>query len=264
VRVPGFPRPRPLIGVVHLLPLPGSARARALAEVLRRALADAQALALGGCDGLVVENFGDAPFAPDAVDPHVPAMIAVVAADLRKRVRLPVGINVLRNDARAALAAAAASGAAFIRVNVHTGAMLTDQGLIQGRAQQTLQYRRLLGLPTAVFADVLVKHASPARPVSVAQAARETAYRGLADALLVTGAATGEAPEPERLAEVKRAVPDRPVLVASGVTPDTAGAFASADGFIVGTFVKRGGRTENAVDPARVRRLVRALSYFRR
>jgi hypothetical protein len=136
--------------------------------------------------------------------------------------------------------------------------MMTDQGLIEGRAHRTLQYRRLLGADIAIFADVLVKHAAPVRPVSAAQAAAETAYRGLADALLVTGSATGEETDPRRVEEVKRAVPDRPVLVASGVTPQNIGAYAAADGFVVGTWLKKGGVTQNAVDPSRVRRLVRA------
>ncbi|MBI2932531.1 MAG: BtpA/SgcQ family protein [Planctomycetes bacterium] len=246
---------RPLIGVIHLLPLPGSPRARPMDEVLRRALADATAYAKGGAHGLIVENYGDAPFTPDTVDPHVPAMMAVIASEIRRRARLPLGLNVLRNDARAALAAATAAGASFIRVNVHTGAMMTDQGLIQGRAHETLQYRRRLDAPVAIFADVLVKHAAPVRPVSLAQAARETAYRGLADVLLVTGSATGEAPEPQRLDEIKSAVPDRPVFVASGVTSENARAFRRADGFIVGTWGKKDGRTENPVDAARFTRL---------
>ncbi len=252
-------RGRPLIGVVHLLPLPGSSRARPLDAVLERAIADATALARGGADGLIVENFGDAPFSADAVDPHVPAAMAVVAAEIRRRFRGPVGVNVLRNDARAALAVALASGASFVRVNVHSGAMMTDQGLIQGRAHQTLQYRRLLGADIAIFADVLVKHASPVRAVTAAQAARETAYRGLADALLVTGTATGEEADPARLEEVKRAVPDRPVFVASGVTPANVAACDAADGFIVGTWIKKGGVTEHPVDPARVRKLATAI-----
>jgi membrane complex biogenesis BtpA family protein len=241
--------------MVHLLPLPGSPRARRPEEVLRRALADARALARGGADGLLLENFGDAPFAPRDVEPHVPALLAVAAWEARRATGLPVGVNVLRNDAKAALAAALAAGAAFIRVNVHVGTAFTDQGQIDGRAYETLRYRRALGCPAKVFADVGVKHARPAGAGDVASAAREVAYRGLADALLVTGAETGSPPDPERL----RAVPDRPVYVASGVTPEGVRAYREADGFIVGTALKKGGRPEGPVDPARVRALARAI-----
>ena len=105
---------RPVVGMVHLLPLPGSPRARALREIRAAALADARALAAGGVDGLLIENYGDAPFTAGAVEPQVVAAMSVIAAEIRAAAGLPLGINVLRNDSRAALAVAQASGAAFI------------------------------------------------------------------------------------------------------------------------------------------------------
>jgi membrane complex biogenesis BtpA family protein len=254
-----FAARRPLIGMIHLPPLPGSPRARRPHEVLERAVADARALARGGADGLLLENFGDAPFAPGEVEPHVPALLAVAALEARRATGLPVGVNVLRNDAQAALAAALASGADFIRVNVHVGTAFTDQGQIDGRAHETLRYRRSIGCRAAVFADVWVKHARPAGGGDLTTAAREVAYRGLADVLLVTGPETGAPPDPQQLSAVRRAVPDRPVYVASGVSPENVGRFREADGFIVGTALKRGGRTEGPVDPVRVRALARAI-----
>ncbi len=258
-----FSARRPVIGMVHLLPLPGSPRARRMEEVLSRAVADARALAAGGADAILVENFGDAPFVPGAAEPHVPALVAAAGLELRRAVGLPLGVNVLRNDPRAALAAALAAGAEFIRVNVHVGAADTDQGRIEGRAHETLRYRRAIGSHAAIFADVLVKHARPAGPADPAEAAREAAYRGLADVLLVTGPETGSQADPERLRRVKRAVPDRPVLVASGITAANASRFAEADGFIVGSALQRGGRAGRPVDPRRVRALVRAVRAIR-
>ena len=209
-----FSSPRPVIGMVHLLPLPGSPRARPLEEVLERALSDARALARGGVDGLLVENWGDAPFSPFPAEPQVVACMTAVAREVRSATRIPIGINVLRNDARSALAVAVAAGAAFVRVNVHVGAAETDQGRIEGRAHETLRFRRAIGSSVAIFADILVKHARPIGSGDPAVAAREAAYRGLADALLVTGPETGVPPDADRLRAVKRAVPDRPVLVA--------------------------------------------------
>lgn len=254
---------KPLIGMVHLLPLPGSPRARRWEEVLERALKDARALARGGADGLLLENFGDVPFAAQNVEPHVPALLAVAVGEVRRATRLPVGVNVLRNDAKAALAAALAGGADFIRVNVHVGTAFTDQGQIEGRADETMRYRRAIGCRAAVFADVWVKHARPAGGGDVAAAAREVAYRGLADVLLVTGAETGVPPDPERLRTVRRAVPDRPVYVASGVDLERVETFREADGFIVGTALKRGGRPGAPADPVRVRRLAQAIRAIR-
>ncbi|MBO9352165.1 MAG: BtpA/SgcQ family protein, partial [Thermomicrobium sp.] len=134
-----------LVGVVHLLPLPGSPRAtRDVARIRERARRDAEAYREGGAHALIVENFGDAPFRKDGVEPHVIALMALVVEEIRESTGLPVGVNVLRNDARAALGIAVATGASFIRVNVHVGAMVTDQGIIEGRADETLRYRALL------------------------------------------------------------------------------------------------------------------------
>lgn len=245
-----FGQRRPVIGVIHLLPLPGSPRARSLSEVHRRALADARSLR--GVHALIVENFGDAPFVAGPVDPQVVACMTSIAREIPR----PLGINVLRNDARAALAIALAADADFIRVNIHTGVMQTDQGIIEGRAAETLRYRKIIGSRALIFADVLVKHATGTGDPSFV--ARDTAYRGLADALLVTGPETGRPPDVERLRTVNRAVPDRPVLVASGVTAENLRDFAEADGFIVGTEFERGGRSGNPVDASRVRRLMDA------
>jgi membrane complex biogenesis BtpA family protein len=246
--------------MVHLAPLPGSPRwGGALGEVVDAAVADARALAEGGFSACLVENLGDAPFTRGRVDPATVAALAVVVSEVRRAVAVPVGVNVLKNDARAALAVAAATGAAFIRVNVHVGAVVADQGLIQGDAYRTLRYRRSLGTDVRLFVDVGGKHAVPLAPVDLAQVARDAAYRGLADALVVSGVATGE---PTPLADVRRvrqAVPDCPILVGSGVTPETVRDLLEvADGAIVGTWVKRDGRTAAPVDPARVVALVRA------
>src|SRR3972149_6428870 len=129
--------PRALIGMVHLLPLPGSPRwGGSMAEVVERALADARALEAGGLHALLVENHGDAPFTPAPV-----AAMTAVISEIRRSVRLPLGVNVLKNDAQSGLAVAAATGGRFIRVNVHVGAVVGDQGMIQPDAYNTLRYR---------------------------------------------------------------------------------------------------------------------------
>ncbi len=252
---------RALIGMVHLTPLPGSPRWQgSMAQVTDRALADARALVEGGIDVMLVENFGDVPFARGRVEPSTVAALSVVVAALRAAFpAATLGVNVLRNDARSALAVACATGAAFIRANVLTGAVVADQGLLQGNAYATLRERRMLGADVAIFADVQTKHATPLAPAEVEQEARDLVQRALADALIVTGRATGEA---AALADVKRvrdAVPEAPVLVGSGASVESIAELLSvADGVIVGTWLKREGRVGNPVDPVRVRRLVDA------
>lgn len=252
---------RTVVGMVHLVPLPGSPRwAGSMRDVLAAALADARALIDGGVDALLVENFGDAPFTPGRVEPATVAAMSVVAAEVRREFpRTRLGLNVLKNDARAALGVAAAVGAEFIRVNVHAGAVLADQGVVQSDAYGTLRDRRLLGVDVAILADVGGKHAVPLAPVETEQMARDLVHRSLADALVVSGAATGQATPLGEVKRVRSAVPDVPLLIGSGVTAETAAELLSvADGLIVGTSVKRDGDVRQPVDRARVEKLVAA------
>lgn len=260
----------PLVGMVHLEPLPGApgydSDRRAIHE---RAVTDAEALESGGLDGIVVENFGDAPFYPDDVPKHVVAEMTTAVSAVVDAVDLPVGVNVLRNDAEAALSVAAATDADFVRVNVHTGARVTDQGVVEGTAHETMRLRDRLDADVKVLADVDVKHSAPLGgdgfdPEVVA----ETVERGLADGVIVSGTGTGHAVDTDRLT----AVAERsdaldvaaPVFVGSGVTEETvAGLLTVADGAIVGTALKREGRTTNPVDETRVRALVDAARSSR-
>ncbi len=257
--------PKAVIGMVHLRALPGSPRwAGSMDEVTRAALDDARALADGGADALLVENYGDVPFAAGRVDAGTVAAMAVVIAELRTAVALPIGVNVLKTDALSALAVAAATGARFIRVNVHVGAVVADQGLLQSNAHDTLRYRRLLGADVKILADVQAKHGVPLAPVPIEQEARDCVSRGLADGLVVSGAATGEPTPMGDIKRVRGAVADVPLLVGSGVTVETVAELLSvADGVIVGTAVKRDGRLANPVDAGRVRRLVQAARVAR-
>ena len=248
---------RPIIGMVHLRALPGAPAHAGMHAVLERALEDAGALTRGGVHAIIVENFGDAPFFPDVVPAETIAAMARVVTEVRRATKLPLGVNVLRNDARAALAIAATCDAQFIRVNVHTGAMLTDQGWINGRAHETLRLRATLNANTAIFADVLVKHAVPPPGLTAADAARDTWHRGMADALIVSGAATGAAVDPARIREVRAAVPDAPLLLGSGVDHDNAATLLGlVDGAIIGSAFEHAGRAGGPVAEDRVRRFM--------
>ncbi len=265
-----------LIGVVHADALPGSPgfammervlarREGALERVLAHAVADAEALARGGCDALIVENFGDVPFWKDHVQSETIAALALVLDRvMHAAVGLPVGVNVLRNDARAALGLCAATGAQFLRVNVHVGAAVTDQGIVEGRAAETLRERARLCPAAAIWADVHVKHASPLGLETIADAALDTVHRGLADALIVSGVATGSAPDPSQVKSVRAALPKTRIYLGSGVNLTTAGELLEyADGAIVGTALKRDGRVEERVDVKRVAQLRAAFDALR-
>ncbi len=257
--VPPFGVLKPLVGVVHLPPLPGSPDyGGAIGPVIDRAEADATAIARGGMDGLIIENFGDAPFYATRVPPETVAAMTRALLAVMEVTKIPVGVNVLRNDTRAALGICAASGAAFVRVNVHIGAAWTDQGLIEGVAHETLRLRRHLAPAVRIFADVSVKHASPVTPRPLVEEARDCLERGKADALIVTGSATGKRADLNAVAELKAALPAALVFVGSGVDGENvADALRIADGVIVGTSLKRDGIVANPVDADRVARFVK-------
>jgi membrane complex biogenesis BtpA family protein len=256
-----FKTPRPVIGVVHLLPLPLSPRWQgSLQAVVDRAEQEAVALASGGVHGILVENFFDAPFTKDSVDPVVVSAMSLVLQRLQTLVTLPLGVNVLRNDGHSALAIAACSGAQFIRVNVLTGVMATDQGLIEGCAYDLLRYRQQLGCDVKIFADVLVKHARPLGSPNLTTAVQDTLHRGLADGVILSGWATGHPPSREDLELAKAAAGKAPVLIGSGADWENIGSLMSvADGVIVASSLKRHGDIHQPIDPVRVGQFVEAM-----
>jgi membrane complex biogenesis BtpA family protein len=251
-----------LIGVVHLPALPGCPGAKALEAAITRAVHEARALENLGFDGLIVENFGDAPFFKDRVPPVTIAAMTRVAAEVRAATKLALGVNVLRNDARAALAVAAVTGASFIRVNVLSGAYATDQGIIEGEAASLARERKATAPNVALFADVHVKHARPLSQPDFGLALEETALRAGADAVIVTGETTGREVDERRLA-LACEMGLRPVYVGSGATAANLARLkkltrSSGGGVIVGSALRAGGRAGAKLDARRAREFVRA------
>jgi membrane complex biogenesis BtpA family protein len=254
---------KPVIGMLHLAALPGSPLyGGSLAAIREEVLRDARRLAEGGVNGLMIENFGDTPFFPGRVPPYVVAHLTAIAAEVRRVVPdVPLGINVLRNDGLSALAVAHAVGADYVRVNVLCGARVADQGVLHGIAHDLLRLRaELKAAAIRIFADVDVKHSAPLAERPIADEVDDTLHRGMADALIVSGAGTGKPTDPEKVKLVKLAAKGAPVFLGSGVTPQTLPALLPhADGFIVGTYFKEDGIASNAVDVARVRELIKLL-----
>lgn len=255
-----FNTTNPVIGVVHLLPLPTSPRwGGSLTAVIERAEQEATALAAGGVDGIIVENFFDAPFTKEQVDPVVISSMTLIVDRIKNLVVVPVGINLLRNDAIGAMAIASTINAQFIRVNVLTGIMATDQGLIEGNAHELLRYRRQLDADVAILADVLVKHARPLGTPNLTTAVQDTIERGLADGVILSGWATGSPPSLEDLELATAAAQGTPVFIGSGADWDNIGKLmTAADGVIVASSLKRHGKISEPVDPIRVAQFVEA------
>jgi len=253
-----FGRKKPLIACVHLLALPGAPRFSGdMRAVYDAALAEADIFKRHGVDGLIVENFRDKPFYPGRVPAETVASLAAVTREIVRSSALPVGVNVLRNDALAAIAVAAAAEAHFIRVNVHMGAVVSEQGVIQGTSHETLRLRAALRSKALIFADVGVKHAAPLAGRGLAAETKDLAERGMADAVIVSGELTGVETKPEDV-DIVASHTHLPILIGSGTTPENLHkVFAKSDGFIVGSYFKKEGRGENRVEARRVSAFMR-------
>ena len=240
-----------LIGMVHLGPLPGSPGFDGdLDGAVAAAAADAEVIAEAGFDGVMVENFGDAPFFADDAPKVTIASLTTAVNAVYEASRLPTGVNVLRNDGLGALAVAAATPASFIRVNVLSGTMYTDQGPIVGNAAEIARMRAAVCPDVAVMADVFVKHATPPAGLTIKDATNDLVERAGADAVVVSGVGTGSAADLDELATVAQAS-HLPVYLGSGVSVDNVAAMLGiAQGAIVGTSIKVDGVATNPVDPA--------------
>lgn len=257
---------KPLIGMIHMLPTPLSPMSSGgvwdLDIVLDKAGEDARVLADNGADGIMVENYNDTPFYPDEVPAHTISAMSIVVREVIRDTGLPVGVNILRNACSQALGVAAVTGAAFIRCNVLTGFAFTNEGIIEGKAQEIIRYRKQLGKDIRIFADVFVKHAySPVPLERFEDVAVDTLDRGGADALIVSGKRTGELISDsfiKHIVSLKEKRPGTKVIAGSGIRPDNIKDLQQYfDGFIVGTYFQKfdESRKMYRIVPERVREI---------
>ena len=258
-----------VIGMVHLKALPGSPGfGGSFDEVLSAAKADASILAAGGVDAIMVENFFDVPFTPNRVETETVSAMTLAVKEVMTAANatrtIPIGVNVLRNDGMSAMAIAACTGASFIRVNVLSGARLTDQGVIEGIAYPLARLRANLNADgILIMADVDVKHSAPLAPKEVHIEAEELVERSGANAIIITGSTTGRPVDGSQLTKLREHV-DVPLVIGSGVTAKTAADLAKvADAFIVGTSLKEDGDIRKPVELSRVQELMKALQEGR-
>ncbi len=258
---------KPVVGMVHLWPLPGAPgySGYGMQTIVDHALRDAEALVKGGVNGLVVENMWDLPYFVGAdVKPEAMTAQAVAAAEVVKKFDVPVGINVIHNGGPICLSIAVAAQAKFIRVCIFTGARVWDTGEFNhGCAAELVRKRKELGADDIhFFCDVDKKHSVAFPGIDLATHIEWTEFYG-ADALIVTGKMTGNAPDVEKVSEAKR-LATRPVLIGSGSDENNIGPLLQfADGVFVGSSLKADGVMHNSVDVARVRRFMDAVNAVR-
>jgi len=250
-----FPRLKPVIGVIHLPPLPGYAKSPGLDGVIEKALLDLQALEAGGADGVLVENEEDRPHRVEANPETIAAMTRVARELVLAARQVRVGVEILLNDPWASLAVAKMAGSCFIRTDYFVDPMERPEygGPMKIDPAGLLLYRDRIGAgEVLILADIQVKYARMMEERTRAESAR-LARQHRADAILVTGRLTGDPPHRAHLEEAKTGAPDLPVLIGSGLDAGNARELLSvADGAVVGTSLKSGER----VDPDKVKTLV--------
>ncbi|HTW27727.1 MAG TPA: BtpA/SgcQ family protein [Acetobacteraceae bacterium] len=259
---------KPVIGVIHLRPLPGAPRydGEPVAEIYAAAVRDARVLAEGGIDGIIIENASDMPFArPDDIGPETVAALTAACLEVRGAVATPIGITCVANGVIPALGIAKAVGARWVRANQWVNAYVANEGILNGPAPAAMRYRaRIRAGDVAIFADVHVKFGAHAITAdrSIAEQATDAEWFD-ADVLIASGTRTGSPTEPGEVEAVKDGT-NLPVIVGSGLSAEQVPAlFRIADGAIIGQWLKQDGRWWNPVDPRRVERLMQAVAQVR-
>ncbi|MFG1706986.1 BtpA/SgcQ family protein [Nonomuraea sp. M3C6] len=255
---------KPLIGNIHLDPLPGAPgyRGEDVEAIYAKGVRDALSLVDGGIDAIVVENAGDLPYVrPEKIGPETVAALTAATLRVVEAVPVPVGITCVANGVIPGVAVAKATGASFVRANIWVTSYVANEGLLDGVAAEAVRYAHTIGAADLVFlADVKVKFGAHALTADrgIEELARD-AQMYCADAVIVSGLRTGHATSVEDVLAVKGAT-DLPVLVGSGLTADNGRPLLeAADGAIVGAGLKHDGLWWNPVDPARTRELVKAV-----
>lgn len=251
-----------VIGMVHCLPLPGTAGYGGdMDKIYRQAVTDARTLEESGIDAVIVENMGDGPFAVE-LDTVQRAALTVAVQKVRDAVDIPVGVDAAFCDYQASLAIAQVTGSRFVRVPVFVDTVEFYGGIISPCARNCVLYRKALGGgDIMILADLQVKHTNMLLPqVTIEQSAKNAADCG-ADAVIVTGSVIGAETPMEMIKRVK-AVIGLPVIAGSGVNAGNIRSQLSvADGAIIGSSLKEGGIISNPISGGMVKEVLRGLKH---
>jgi len=255
-----------LVGMVHIRALPGTPRNNlTITEIIRIAVEEAATLREAGFDAIQVENMHVLPYLKRRVGPEITSSMTAITARVVQSLDCPVGVQILAGANLAAMAVALAAGATFIRSEGLVFAHVADEGVMEADAGELLRYRKAIGAEKIrIFADIKKKHSSHAitSDLSLSETAQAAEFFG-ASGLVVTGTATGKPTSRVDLEEARSGTA-LPILVGSGTTPENMKElWEAADGFIIGSYIKQGGRWDNPLDPGRIKKIVTAAEKLR-
>jgi hypothetical protein len=245
---------KPVIGVIHLLPLPGTPLFSGnLEEIYQRAQEEVSRFKSGGVDGIIIENFHDNPFSNHDISKVQLAIMASVITNARKEIDIPIGVNVHFNDWEAEIALAYACKAQFVRIEAFVDTVMTPSGIVEACCAEVTRFRKLIQTENtiSIWADIHPKYSTLLINNSIEESGI-MAQNALADAIIITGETTGIETPIDDLQRVKSAV-KVPILAGSGTTIENVTKVLSvADGVIVGSTFKSEGNINNLVSVERV------------
>lgn len=257
---------KPIIGMIHLLPLPGSPNYKGdINVIVTRALAEAQIYKRGSVDGVIIENFNDIPFSNGDISHEQFALMAAIICQVRRVLSIPIGVNVHFNDWKAEIALAFACKSQFVRVEVFVDIVGSSCGIVQPCCAEVMRYRKTLSAEDSIkiWADIHPKYSYNILPISLRDSAK-MAESAMADIIIVTGEKTGMATPLDDIRIVKEVV-DVPVFAGSGVClENVAETLAIADGVIVGSAFKLNGNVYNEVSEDRIIEFMKVVNEIRK
>jgi len=261
-----FKIPKPIIGMVHIEPLPGTPNYKGrVKDIIDKACTEAKLYLNAGVDAIGIENMHDVPYLNKTAGPEISSLMSIIGYELKSRIKLPVGIQILAGANKQALAAANSAGLDFIRAEGFVFSHIADEGTIQSDAAELLRYRKNIGAESIlIFTDIKKKHSSHniTSDVSIEETA-EAAEFFQSDGVIITGTSTGKEANINEIKSVKKTV-KIPVIIGSGVNEKNADKYLpSCDAMIVGSFFKKNGNWKNTVDRSRVISFMKKVNKLR-
>ena len=247
-----------LIGMVHLLSLPGTPLYKNWEEIVKNAVDEAKILQSEGFDAIIIENMHDIPYLNRNVGNEIVAAFAVIAQILRDKISIPIGIQVLAGANKAALAVAKTANLDFVRAEGFVFSHIADEGLMNSDAGELLRYRKQIDAENVkIYTDIKKKHSSHSitSDITIAEMVKAAEFF-LSDGIIITGKSTGLPADLNELKEVKQAT-SLPIFIGSGITAENINNYWElADGFIVGSYIKESGYWKNPLSLKRIRKLI--------
>jgi len=256
-----------IIGMVHVDALPGTPmHSLSIQSIVNNSVEEALKLQDAGVDAILIENMHDVPYLKRNVGPEIVACMTAVSVELRKRIHLPIGIQILAGANKEALAVAQAAELDFIRAEGFTFAHIADEGYMESCAGELLRYRKMIGAEhILIFTDVQKKHSSHSITADISMKDHvETASYFRSDGIIITGSSTGKE---ALIDDVKVAYQNTnlPIIIGSGITTENIENYWDfADAFIIGSWFKFEGKWENAISKERLNRFMDKVKELRR